>query len=158
MDGGSWLVLARNAYLLKEVEDECLYQGYWFETRLGPPVPQKLIREIVAHEQARKQGSGQPVWYEAMSEVTLDQREYVRAMLRRGEAVTKQPRIRLSTIHGAKGGEADNVLLLTDVSSKAYQQQQRNPDDENRVLYVALTRAKERLHIVQPSTNLHMEI
>ena len=35
---------------------------------------------------------------------------YIRAMLRRGEKITKQPRIRLSTIHAAKGGEATLTL------------------------------------------------
>jgi len=158
MSDGSWLVLARNSYLLKEIEDDCLYHGYWFEAKGKTPVPVSLIDDIRKHEAARKQGAELPVWFEAFDTVSDFQKEYVRAMLRRGEKVTKQPRIRLSTIHGAKGGEADNVLLLTDVSMKAYQQWQRNPDDELRVLYVGLTRTKQRLHIVQPSTNLHFPL
>lgn len=155
MSEGSWLVLARNTYLLKEIEDDCLYHGHWFEAKGKTPVPVKLIQDIVKHEAERKASSGLPVWFECFDTVSDFQKEYIRAMLRRGEKLTKQPRIRLSTIHGAKGGEADNVLLLTDVSLKAYQQWQRNPDDELRVLYVGLTRTKQRLHIVQPSTNLH---
>jgi DNA helicase-2/ATP-dependent DNA helicase PcrA len=158
MSDGNWLVLARNSYLLKEIEDDCLYHGYWFEAKGKTPVPVSLIDDIRKHEAARKQGADHPVWFEAFDTVSDFQKEYVRAMLRRGEKITKQPRIRLSTIHGAKGGEADNVLLLTDVSMKAYQQWQRNPDDELRVLYVGLTRAKQRLHIVQPSTNLHLPL
>ena len=39
-----------------------------------------------------------------------------REQLRRGEKITKEPRIRLSTIHAAKGTEATNVILLTDLS------------------------------------------
>ena len=41
-------------------------------------------------------------------------------MLRRGEKITKEPRIKLSTIHAAKGGEAENVILRTDISNRIY--------------------------------------
>jgi DNA helicase-2/ATP-dependent DNA helicase PcrA len=71
-------------------------------------------------------------------------------MLRRGEKITKEPRIRLSTIHAAKGGEATNVVLLTDITTRVYKTYQQNPDDENRVFYVGLTRAKENLYLIEP--------
>ena len=35
-------------------------------------------------------------------------------MLSNGEELRKDPRVKLSTIHSAKGGEADNVLLILD--------------------------------------------
>ena len=58
--------------------------------------------------------------------------------------------IKLSTIHGAKGGEADNVLLLSDLSTKFAKEYDKNADDINRLLYVGITRAKQTLHIVLP--------
>jgi superfamily I DNA/RNA helicase len=58
----------------------------------------------------------------------------------------------LSTIHGAKGGEADNVLLYLDLSGKALTEMERNPDDAYRVLYVGITRTKENL-ILKMSEN-----
>jgi DNA helicase II / ATP-dependent DNA helicase PcrA len=58
--------------------------------------------------------------------------------------------IKLSTIHGAKGGEADNVLLLSDLSTKFAKDYDKNSDDINRLLYVGITRAKQTLHIVLP--------
>jgi DNA helicase-2/ATP-dependent DNA helicase PcrA len=58
--------------------------------------------------------------------------------------------IKLSTIHGAKGGEADHVMLLTDLSPKFAKEYAYNADDVNRLLYVGLTRAKESLHIIKP--------
>ena len=58
--------------------------------------------------------------------------------------------IKLSTIHGAKGGEADNVLLISDLSTKFAQDYNRNADDILRLLYVGVTRAKQSLHIVLP--------
>jgi superfamily I DNA/RNA helicase len=53
----------------------------------------------------------------------------------------------MSTIHGSKGGEADNVVLFTDLSTAAMQQ---NTDDLHRVFYVGVTRTKENLYLVEP--------
>ena len=64
--------------------------------------------------------------------------------------ITGKVPIKLSTIHGAKGGEADNVLLIADLSTKFAQEYDKNPDDINRLLYVGVTRAKQSLHIVLP--------
>ena len=36
-------------------------------------------------------------------------------MRRNGELLKQEPRIKLSTIHGMKGGECDNVVLLSDL-------------------------------------------
>ena len=35
-----------------------------------------------------------------------------------GETLNKNPRISMSTIHGEKGGEADKVLLLQDITKR----------------------------------------
>ena len=77
-------------------------------------------------------------------------KEFLRAIELRGQLITTDPKIHLSTIHGAKGGEADNVMLLTDLSRKANEAMEKNSDDECRVFYVGATRARNQLHIVQP--------
>ena len=59
----------------------------------------------------------------------------------------------MSTIHGAKGGEADNVMLLTDLPRKADEAYFANADDERRVFYVGMTRAKKALHIVHSQSD-----
>jgi superfamily I DNA/RNA helicase len=59
-------------------------------------------------------------------------------------------RIRLSTIHGAQGGEADNVLLLMDLSPKFAKEYATNGDNVHRLFYVGITRAKKSLHLVLP--------
>jgi superfamily I DNA/RNA helicase len=56
--------------------------------------------------------------------------------------------IHLSTIHGAKGAEADVVILLSDCSAATYEGITR--DSEHRVWYVGITRAKKQLIIVDP--------
>ena len=90
------------------------------------------------------------VWYEAMDQAPAKSVNYIRKMRENGEALNKSPRILLSTIHGVKGGEADNVVLLTDLSLNTQKGYDRNPDDENRLFYVGATRAKNHLHIIRP--------
>ena len=92
------------------------------------------------------------IWHDAFERMSLLERSYLVAALRRGEKLTKTPRIRLSTIHSAKGGEADNVILFSDMANRTYKDMQKKPDNERRVFYVGVTRTKENLHIVMPRT------
>jgi DNA helicase-2/ATP-dependent DNA helicase PcrA len=82
----------------------------------------------------------------------LRDREYVRALRRNGESLSEEGRVVISTIHGIKGEEADNVLMLTDVSDKVNRASQVDPDAELRVQYVGVTRARESLVLVQPKS------
>jgi len=88
------------------------------------------------------------IWSEAMDKLPETDRAYVTALLRRGEKFNGIPRITASTIHGSKGGEADNVVLFTDLSPAADNEMRINPDDMHRVFYVGVTRAKKNLFIV----------
>jgi superfamily I DNA/RNA helicase len=90
------------------------------------------------------------VWYEAFDDAGQTRIDYLRKMRRNGEKLNEKPRIELSTIHAAKGGEATNVVLLTDLTENTMKGYERNPDDENRLFYVGATRTKENLHIVEP--------
>jgi superfamily I DNA/RNA helicase len=90
------------------------------------------------------------IWHEALTKIGEDKRDYLIALLRRNTRLTGDVKIKLSTIHGAKGGEADHVLLMTDLSAKFAREYDRNADDIHRLFYVGLTRARESLHIVLP--------
>lgn len=57
-----------------------------------------------------------------------------------------EPDILLSTIHSAKGMEADHVVLSTAMGQRTWE---GLSDDEHRVWYVAVTRAKKSLHLIQ---------
>jgi superfamily I DNA/RNA helicase len=83
-------------------------------------------------------------------------REYIRACLANRESLTGEPRIVVSTIHRVKGGEADHVVLLPDLSHNPWTQ--RNTDEEQRVLYVAVTRAAKTLTICRTQSNRHYSI
>ena len=90
------------------------------------------------------------VWYKAFAGLDPMTENYIRNMLANKEKISQTPRITLSTIHGAKGGEADNVLLLPDITKSAADQNDVEPDELHRLFYVAVTRAKKSLHILEP--------
>ncbi|MEM9354460.1 MAG: ATP-dependent helicase [Planctomycetota bacterium] len=80
--------------------------------------------------------------------------EYSEACVRYGEEVAHEPRVRVGTVHSAKGAEADNVLWLTTTTaavSKACEDTD-GFNEECRVSYVAATRARKRLIVaVEPN-------
>ena len=89
------------------------------------------------------------IWHQVLTKIAEDKRDYLIAILRRGTRLSK-PNIKISTIHGAKGGEADNVLLLTALSPKFAAEYAVNADNIHRLFYVGVTRAKQALHLVLP--------
>jgi superfamily I DNA/RNA helicase len=69
------------------------------------------------------------------------------------------PQVVVTSIHGAKGREADLVLVLPDMTRRTYQEYvsrgQHGYEVENRVFYVAVTRARKTVVLVQPRTRRH---
>lgn len=96
-------------------------------------------------------------WFEVFQKMSPTLIEYFLAARRNGESLNK-PRIKISTIHGAKGGEADHVAVITDMAARSYRYMQQSPDDEHRVFYVAVTRAKQGVTLIQPSSQMYYEI
>jgi DNA helicase-2/ATP-dependent DNA helicase PcrA len=88
-----------------------------------------------------------PVWWDALQGLGVEDAAYIRALLRRGESITKPGRIVLSTIHGAKGGEADFTLIVGGWPRAAREAEARDMAGEVRVRYVAATRSKLGLYI-----------
>ena len=89
-------------------------------------------------------------WFEVF-ETEPEDSLYIRDMLQSGEELSKEPRVKLSTIHAAKGGEAENVLLILDNTKtirEAIEKSQDKEDEENRVWYVGVTRTKQNLYIM----------
>ena len=77
------------------------------------------------------------------------EQEYIDAIFRRGENLLSKPRIKVSTFHAMKGGEDDNCMVWTASTKACYDT--RFPDDEHRAFYVAITRARHNLYILQSS-------
>ena len=89
-------------------------------------------------------------WYELFN-ADPEQVLYIRQMLSNKEKLSEEARVKLSTIHSAKGGEADNVLLILDNTEKIREAIDKSPekaDEEHRVWYVGVTRTKQSLYIM----------
>ena len=80
------------------------------------------------------------------------------SLIRSGDIFKDKARIRLSTIHGIKGGESDNVVVISDISYKTWRKFNMEPDDEHRVFYVAVTRARKNLFLLHPETKYSYEL
>lgn len=79
--------------------------------------------------------------------------EEIHGYLRRVDQSGKFPdmeRIRILTIHGSKGLEADNVVVMPELSQQALTSYLEKPDPEHRTFYVAVTRARQRLYLLEP--------
>lgn len=78
-----------------------------------------------------------------------------------GLAAANDPPVKLSTVHAAKGLEADRVILSTITSpavERAKTSRDESHDEECRVAYVAVTRARHDLTVVGDGTNYRMEL
>lgn len=168
--GESWMLLARNAYFLREYADACELMGVPYTYRGNPSVNQDHVRAIILWERFRKGNRGlsdedmqhiktfsrgadtDMPWFDALRTIPVKKREYYLSVLRSGHRLQDAPTIHINTIHGVKGGEADNVALMTDMTNQSYESMQLNADNEHRVFYVGATRARKNLHIIQPQT------
>jgi len=83
---------------------------------------------------------------------------YIEAMQRNGEDITKPPRITLSTIHAAKGGESTKVALMQDLSWNAHKSFENNPDPVHRQFYTGITRTKHTLYVLSPNADNYYRI
>jgi len=87
-----------------------------------------------------------------LSDLTLDPPEAVGDLA--GDPLLDDDYLILSTIHSAKGQEWDVVYVLNVVDgcipSDMATGSKEEIEEERRLLYVAMTRAKDRLHLVQP--------
>ncbi len=97
-------------------------------------------------------------WLEALDAIPREDREYVRRLKTNGESLINEPRILISTIHASKGGEADNVVINTDISYRSYKSYLKSPQEEYRVFYTGITRTRKNLFIMLPQTNKYFSL
>ena len=170
MSKGSWLVLARTNPLLKPIPKILKQKGLFFKTVDGNSVAKNLYEDIEHWNKIRKGESipeiqeqrvlekikGKPnyslEWYDAFDNVASSKIDYLRTMISNGEKINKEPRITVSTIQGAKGGEAANVILFLNQTTNTMRASKKSvykQDEEYRVWYVGLTRTIQNLYLVK---------
>lgn len=127
-----------------------------FKTLVGTP-PDALVNMSWLKNNGGLQRDD--IWHEALERIPADELQYMLRARKNGESlIPGRARVRLSTIHGSKGGEADHVILMRDMARRTFEENRIAPDDEARVWYVAVTRAREELSIVAPSTGMSYDV
>ena len=156
-----------------ESERDAIYD--WEKLRAGQAIPVHRIRDVYQQLKTKTQLTrghkllpgvdeqaklhmvelaeyhgllAQGTWFEVFHGIPDWRRAYYRALLRKHGTLKLPAQVQLETIHGAKGAEAPNVALFLEQSRRVWDESQHNPDDEHRVWYVGVTRAREQLHLV----------
>jgi DNA helicase-2/ATP-dependent DNA helicase PcrA len=95
-----------------------------------------------------------------LGKFTDERRAYFEVIIRQYGQIP-EPQIRLTSIHGAKGREADFVVVDSSMSKATFKAYRGSTDEareaENRVFYVAVTRARRQLVLVRSHTRRHFE-
>ena len=173
---GRYLILTRTVYrrnlITKELRKRNLYfkshRDKSFSVRLynasvnynswcrGIELDEKEIKDIEEFIGApQKEWNSNIEWYNAFEEADLSEREYIKNMLDNGEDLDAEPRIQVSTIHAAKGGEEDSVILCLDLAKlvkKSVKKSDNKHDEEHRVWYVGATRARNNLYMLKANS------
>lgn len=172
-----WLVLTRTKSQLAEIVDRCMQSGFVFTVLKKPPIDNDVftaIKVFKARELTDVDADYKDMlqkfipkkyydslmksktWFTAFTRLTISQRKYVSDLLARmekGENINfSKAKIRLSTIHGSKGTEATNVVVVNKTSQLIADDMlncSEAEETEHKVLFVAVTRAKENLYIVE---------
>ena len=76
--------------------------------------------------------------------------EYDQACQRWGNEAVAKPGVKVGTVHSVKGCEADNVAVITTISTPVARSAKspEGADEEKRVKYVAATRARKKLLVI----------
>tara|TARA_Y100000114_G_C11748292_1_gene322827 strand:- start:56 stop:1552 length:1497 start_codon:yes stop_codon:yes gene_type:complete len=90
-------------------------------------------------------------WQSAFTRMGESDTKKITELLNRGEDLKNGARIKLSTVHGVKGNERDNVVLSLSLTKTTFESYEKNPDDEHRTMYTGVTRSKKSLHIIYPN-------
>jgi len=170
MSTGDWLILTRTKSLLKPIPTYLKKKGLFFESAQGNSIGKSLYEDIEYWSQLQKKITLPDIqlqrikerikgpmnlslkWYDAFDNVSQSQITYMKLLLLNNEDPTKDARIKVSTIHGAKGGEATNVVLLLNETAntiKGAKKSIQKRDEEYRVWYVGITRTMKNLYLIR---------
>ena len=167
---GKWLIQTRTISRLNKMKKELRKRNLYYETNKGKsfkvriynasvnynswcrgtPLEEKEIKDIVEFTGLQQEQWDKNIsWFDAFKETDYKEREYIKHLLDNNENLDEDARIQVSTIHAAKGGEEDNVIICLDIGDKikkAIKKSQDKHDEEHRVWYVGSTRARNNLY------------
>lgn len=164
----SYYFLSRNNYFLPKIRDFIMKKGltYWYKSKYSINMnianairryenyrkgidAEKLPNDLMLKEYLKPDYDLKNEWYLSFN-LEEDEINYYRTLFK-NKTDPKDCNVVINTIHGVKGGEADNVVLLLDITKNVDYAMYTNIESELRCLYVACTRARHNLHIVYSS-------
>ena len=148
--GGGYVTAGQARALYENMRDDQLGRGALESISEIEPDKRLKIKSLVDNYGLKVQDG---IWHEVLTIDYVDSQYYKAVKDRFGtQALVDHPKIEISTIHGVKGGEADNVYFSNSMGQRPYRnfKEGYTRDDEARIFYVAATRARKRL-FVKPS-------
>jgi superfamily I DNA/RNA helicase len=168
---GRWYLLFRNNCFMADVTKLLEAHVIPYHTARGFVIPEPDLTKLRRFYNYRKEGFGDAKARRAFcekhrikdinedfteSDLIPSERRYVYAeyvekhgIAALDEMAKREPFLLLSTTHRVKGGEADFVAAFMECTRRVAVNKMRNADEELRVLYVACTRSRLGLYIVQ---------
>lgn len=164
----SWLFLSRNIWHMNKVEEWLRSKSLVYEKKGKKSINNDIIKAINNHFKVSNGGRISDSaklslsfymesledkfvkpWYDEFTKLKPETIKYYRDVIG-NKTETEDCNIQINTIHGSKGGEADNVVLLLEHNSRINQNVEDNFDSEMRCYYVGVTRTKKNLYLVLP--------
>jgi len=164
---GKWLILTRTKSNLLDIMKELKSKNIYYQSNKGKSFNVGIYNGAMAYTKWIREGelgekeindvreyipngnwNPEKNWYDIF---VADQKEilYIRNIISGGEKLYENARIWLSTIHAIKGGEEDNVILSLHQGAKVQKGISLSvdkQDEEHRVWYVGVTRARNNLY------------
>ena len=171
----SFYFLSRNNCFLKTYKDYIIKTGMQFSVKgkdfgkisiykmimkyeeLRQTDPEAIKLDVLLSEKLRPTATPLTPWYDAL-ELPEDELSFWRNFFANKNEI-KNTGLNVSTIHGVKGGEADNVVLSLNITKNVNNavQSKHSIDSELRCLYVGMTRTKKNLHIIHSTAKFGYE-
>jgi DNA helicase II / ATP-dependent DNA helicase PcrA len=147
-DFTKWMSILKQEKLLSRGSKK-LVAGKKFE---APETWEDFAKLFVSEEEAKRAISMDLDWWEKNLMGSQQKKfQYPLHVLRNkgGKALKESPKVVVGTIHSVKGGEADTVVVLPDLSPQANDllHKKEAKDSLNRLFYVAVTRTKNKLYL-----------
>jgi len=153
----TWNKIKTEEVTLAELDDLYYYLGKQgvkrgFISKVGQD--KELGHKVTLQEAMDNYGLKEEIldktWKELFDKsIDVERKAFIEKAMNNKEDLHGEPRIVISTIHQAKGGEAENVAVYLDLSKAQKRSSTLQPDGLHRQFYVAVTRTIENLYFIK---------
>jgi DNA helicase II / ATP-dependent DNA helicase PcrA len=162
----TWEKIKTEEIALGELDDLYFHLGKQgvkrgFISKIGkePDQGKKIRLQEAIDNYGLKEEIVDKTWKELFDKsIDVERRSFIEKAIKKKEDLHGEPRIVISTIHQAKGGEAENVAVYLDLSKAQKRSSVLQPDGLHRQFYVAITRTIENLYFVKAQDDYYRYI